>query len=294
MTIDFKPVSINNKDFFDKYYSVYPNISGYTSFVTLFCWRNAVNYGLAFEEGIPLIKFYSRHEKKERFFLPCTDEKDISKTVEIIIANSLPLSFQNITALQMDILEGLYPGKFSFSRNRDGDNYIYLAESLATLSGKKLHSKKNHLNKFRSTYSYEYIPVDETNIRECIAVSREWCERKCTEGSEGMHDSSACEEALNNFSTLGLRGGAITVNGKIIAFSLGEKVSEDTAIIHFEKADTSYHGAFNAINNEFILNAWKDVVYVNREEDMGIEGLRKAKLSYRPHSMLEVYNADPS
>lgn len=292
MPIEFHPIRIEDKAFFDEYYKVYPNISGYTSFVTLFCWKETVNYEFAVVEGTPLLKFYNKTDKKERFFLPATDKKEIEKTVSLIEQNHLPLSFQNISSEQAAILQDLFPGRFNYSRNRAGDNYIYLSESLASLSGKKLHSKKNHLNKFKNTYYYSYIRLGEDNISECIRVSKEWCERKCLDGSEGSHDSSACEKALNNFTALGLKGGAIVVDDKIIAFSLGERISADTALIHFEKADTNYHGAFNIINNEFILHEWTDVVYINREEDMGIEGLRKAKLSYRPVTMLEVYNAD--
>jgi len=161
MPIEFHPIRIEDKAFFDEYYKVYPNISGYTSFVTLFCWKETVNYEFAVVEGTPLLKFYNKTDKKERFFLPATDKKEIEKTVSLIEQNHLPLSFQNISSEQAAILQDLFPGRFNYSRNRDGDNYIYLSESLASLSGKKLHSKKNHLNKFKNTYDYSYIRLGE-------------------------------------------------------------------------------------------------------------------------------------
>ena len=122
-------------------------------------------------------------------------------------------------------------------------------------------------------------------------MAKEWCERKnCSEGGSMERELTACQLALLNMEKLNLKGGAIRINGKIAAFTLGEVLNPETALIHFEKADTAYDGIYQAINNEFLIHEWSDMKYVNREEDMGIEGLRKAKLSYCPEFLYECYD----
>ena len=121
-----------------------------------------------------------------------------------------------------------------------------------------------------------------------------WYERKQAEGDNSiLLEKTALENALTHFDALELKGGVILVEGKVVAFSIGERLNEDTALIHFEKADTDYRGAYPIINQEFVKHAWSDVTYINREDDMGIEGLRKAKLSYQPDMMVEMYSAKP-
>ena len=151
-------------------------------------------------------------------------------------------------------------------------------------------SKRNFINRFKKDHNYNYESLNENSKKECIEVAREWCERKnCAMEGSAIKELTACEIALLNMEELGLKGGAIRTDGKIVAFSLGEKINDETVIVHFEKADTEYNGIFQVINNEFIKNDWSDTIYVNREEDMGIEGLRKAKMSYMPEFMLESY-----
>ena len=292
MALEFRKVTLDDQNIFLDFFKKNKIPSEYVSFITVFAWRKLLGYDFCEKDGDIYLRFTSRSKKKEYYFLPQSEENSIKKAVDTILSENAAPNFMNINAEQKSILEKLYPGYFSYERNRDGDNYIYLSEKLASLSGKKLHSKKNRLNKFKKTYSYEYLPLTSEFISECIDVSRNWCERKCIDSNDRA-DESACEEILNNFeSFIDIKGGIIRCDGKIIAFSIGERGSDDMAIIHFEKADTSYDGVYAAINNEFILNEWMDVKYVNREEDMGIEGLRKAKLSYCPEKMIETYIAE--
>ncbi len=292
MSLNFRKITLEDKPIFDNYYKKNPQISSYISFVTLFAWRNKVNYDFAFYKDEIFLKFFNKTKNKSYFFLVQNTEASLKKAIEILTEENEPLSFYNITEKQMALLETLYPGEFEFKRNRDGDNYIYSSESLAKLSGSKLHSKKNKLNKFRKNYQYEYIRVTDETAGECVEVAKSWCERKCSNGKTDYGDLSACEEVLYNLNSLNVVCGAIRCDGKIIAFSIGERYSDEVAIIHFEKADTSYDGSYAAINNEFVINEWADIKYINREEDMGIEGLRRAKTSYCPQFMLETYIAD--
>ena len=223
--------------------------------------------------------------------LPETDSNVLLKVIPALFEAGYD-KISNLTKKQTEDIEALFPGVFSFAHKRDNDNYIYSVEKLATLSGKKLHSKKNFVNRFKKENSYSYEKITGENIPECLKVLKDWCIKKECSGGSMDAESCACSLALNNMEALSLKGGALRVDGKLVAFSLGERVTDDTAIIHFEKADYKYKGAFQTINMEFVKNEWMDLSYVNREEDTGDEGLRKAKLSYYPEYLLEMYNAD--
>ena len=136
-----------------------------------------------------------------------------------------------------------------------------------------------------------YEPIGPDNYEECKAFGDEWCEKRVGEDESLRCEQCAIHEAIDNFEALGLRGGAIRVNGKIEAFSFGKKINDDTAVLHVEKANPDIRGIYAAINKEFAEHAWGDVVYLNREEDMGHEGLRTAKESYHPEFMIKKYSS---
>ena len=160
-----------------------------------------------------------------------------------------------------------------------------------TLAGRKYHGKKNHCNAFVKEYpDYVYEEMNRSNIDECIAFGDMWCERRMGDDPSLVCEKCAIHEALNNFEALKLRGGVIRIGGKVEAFSFGEKINDNTAVLHVEKANPEIRGLYSVINRDFAKNAWGDVTYLNREEDMGIEGLRMAKESYKPEFMVKKYS----
>lgn len=290
MPMEFKKVELSDKEIFDKYYNKYPQSSSYLSFVSLFTWQAQVNFRFAQIDGDIVIKFDSYKDKKEYYLLPETDEKTTKKVLDALLLKGDVL-VSNLTKNQVEIIKKIYPDKFNFSHNVDSDNYIYNALEMATLPGKKFHSKKNFVNRFKKEYSYTYEKIDENISKECIELLDIWCENKDCNDASVKAEACACRLALKNMDKLSLIGGALRVDGKIVAFTLCEKYNSDMAIIHFEKADTIYRGAFQTIFYEFSNHELLKLKYINREEDMGDEGLRKAKLSYRPCFMLEMYGA---
>ena len=190
-------------------------------------------------------------------------------------------------------LEAILPGQFTFTENRDYADYIYLRSDLATLKGKKFQAKRNHINRFRNTYpDYEYTPITPDRIQECLDLEAEWCKVNNCDQQEGTgNERRALIYALHNFEALGLTGGILHVNGKIVAFTFGMPINHETFGVHVEKADTNIDGAYAMINNEFANHIPEQYIYINREEDLGLEGLRKAKLSYQPVTILEKYMA---
>ena len=187
----------------------------------------------------------------------------------------------------------LVSGQFGFTVDRDYADYIYLRSDLATLKGKKFQSKRNHINKFRNTYpDYKYSPITKDRIQECLELEAKWCKANDCDQQEGTgNERRALIYALNHFEELGLTGGILHVNGQIVAFTFGMPINKETFGVHVEKADTTIDGAYTMINYEFANHIPEQYTYINREEDLGIEGLRKAKLSYQPVIILEKYMA---
>ena len=186
-------------------------------------------------------------------------------------------------------IEEWYPGKFNIEYNRDEADYLYEYKTLAELKGKKLHGKRNHINRFEENYpDYIYEAIDEGNYMECVELAYNWEQDNNPEGSEDkQYERAIIETALNNMKELGLKGGLIRVDGRVIAFTLGEPINDKCFVVHFEKAYADIQGAYPMINREFVRRELKGYKYINREEDLGIPGLRHAKTSYQPVRLVD-------
>jgi uncharacterized protein len=186
------------------------------------------------------------------------------------------------------------PDRFEIREDRDNSDYVYLSENLIKLSGNKLHKKKNHLNRFLKTYQFEYRDLDTELVKDFLELQDDWCElKKCLEDPDLLEEDMAVYEALTHFQELGFSGGAIVMDSKVEAYALGERLNEDTAVIHVEKSNPDISGLSVAISNLFCKAKWSQLTYVNREQDLGLEGLRKAKMSYRPHHLVEKFTLIP-
>ena len=207
----------------------------------------------------------------------------------------LRFMFVVVEKIFADELEKYPNAKFNVTAERDSFDYVYLAQDLINLSGRKFHGKKNHLNAFKKEYpNAQYVPITEEIIPKCRKELNVWYE---THKHANLDDAFICyeraaiNEIFDHFDAFKLKGGAILIDGKVVAFTFGEKLNSDTAVIHVEKADSNIRGIYAAINQNFVEHEWSDMIYINREEDMGIEGLRKAKQSYRPIKLIEKFNA---
>ena len=204
------------------------------------------------------------------------------------------LQFAFVTEEQKEVLENAMPARFCYSSDAGDSDYIYLRSELASLSGKAYHKKKNHFSKFVRTYpDYKYYEIGACNIYDAQKVADAWYyEHLQDEDASQLAEYKAIKEALDNFEELGLIGGIIYVNDSPCAMTIASKINENTVDVHFEKAVGEYalNGGYAAINKLF-SEKLDGVTWLNREEDIGIEGLRKAKLSYRPKIMLKKYSA---
>lgn len=191
-----------------------------------------------------------------------------------------------------DDLEILYNNDFDFVHAPGYDDYLYLRSDLSELKGKRFQPKRNFVNRFKKSYDYEYLDITAQHVEECLSLETKWFNE-----NDGIMDQSAMVErkaltyALRHFEELGLQGGMLRVEGKIVAFTYGMPINYDTFGVHVEKADTTFDGSYAMINYEFANHIPEQYIYLNREEDLGIEGLRKAKLSYHPVLRLEKFMA---
>jgi hypothetical protein len=180
--------------------------------------------------------------------------------------------------------------KFTLEQDRDNSDYLYLAQDLCELAGRKYDAKRNFIRRFQSERNYRYLPLTPDLARECRKFEEHWCEDRSCQSDEGLsHEMDAVLEMLDNFEAHSYRGGALDVNGRVVAFSLGEPLSDETFVVHVEKADAKLTGIYAVINQEFCRREAVGYKYVNREQDLGIPGLRQAKQSYHPVRIVDTY-----
>lgn len=189
-------------------------------------------------------------------------------------------------------LEELYPDMFDILLDRDGFDYIYLSEDLISLSGKKYQPKRNHISFFKKNYNWTYEKMSADNIEDCYNMNIEWLEKSGSIYSEDLENELKIVRCVfQNFSQLGCKGAVIRVDGKVVAFAMGGEIDKNTFCVHFEKAFSDIRGAYPMINQQFVENELSEYKYIDREDDLGIENLRKAKLSYHPVLLPEKYEA---
>ena len=214
----------------------------------------------------------------------------LEEMIEYSKAKGRPFLMYNVTPEYFAQLEEWYPGRFQIEYDRDSADYVYESEKLATLSGKKLHGKRNHINKFKSLFEdrWSYESMTKDNLEECFQMALKWrTENDCEDDDEKRGEMCVALNSLRLFEELHLTGGVLRIDGKVVAFTIGEPICEDTYVVHIEKAYADVQGAYTMINQQFVEHECMNYKYVNREDDTGAEGLRKAKLSYRPAFMVE-------
>lgn len=237
--------------------------------------------------------FYISRSKKYglRFTFPAGngDYKDLILTLKREAEEeNCPLIIGSVTNENLALFEEYFEGQYTVSWDEADFDYIYDAEKLRTLSGKKYHKKRNHLANFYRSNNWEYSDMTESDFDECIEFAvRSYNLNQAYDDESSVAEQFAINTFMNYFDELELKGGVIRVDGKVQAFTIGDGINSDTFDVHIEKANAAIQGAYTAINNEFAKSATEGYAYINREEDLGLEGLRKSKRSYYPIIMLQ-------
>lgn len=300
--LNFKRLTINDKKLFESYIKPYDFLNCEYSFTTLYIWRKALDIKYAIYKGALIIKKKDFNDEYH-FMQPLGyEKKNLKDIIEILIGykkeKSIKYLFKDLRYDFVEELKNLYKDEKIYSNimveeDRDNFDYLYESKKLITLSGKKLHGKKNHYNYFIKNYNYNIRDFEEDGvIEDSLRIAELWYEKNDTKDKHLLYELQSIRDMCCNMDVLGLEGMALYIDEEIAGFSIGEKFSDNMAIIHIEKANKDLRGAYTFVNKAFVENYFRDVPIINREQDLGIEGLRKAKLSYSPLDFEKKYIVD--
>lgn len=290
----FKDIEIDCKNILDKYFDLVDYEACEYCFTTLYMWKDLYNTKYYVEDDFAIVA--GEYENKGFIILPLAKKENMNKAFDFIIKNfekeHKQIHLKAINKELVEYLQSVYGDRFEYIEERNNFDYIYDGESLRTLAGRKNQKKRNHLNSFVKEYGdrVEYKKLEEADFDECINLLKEWSKDK-EESIELDSEFKAIKRIFKNYEKLKdtLKISGIYIDSKLEAFSIGEMLNDNMAVIHVEKANADIRGLYPYINQQFLLNEFNDVEFVNREEDLGIEGLRKAKLSYHPVKFAEKY-----
>lgn len=293
--LDFREITLADKQWMQPLLEMAGFNSEEYNFTFMYIWRSIFGYQAARVNDYLVVKSV-RGTHPPSYLFPA-GSGDIAPVMEAVEEDAkrdgVPVVFHTVLAPSKALLETMYPGRYQFMPLELFYDYTYDAQSLITLAGKKLHSKRNHINRFKENNpDWAYETIAPRNLPEVIEMNDEWCRiNGCDDEKSLQQESCAVRAAIRDLFALGLDGGLIRAGGRVVAFSLGDRLNADTYLVHIEKAYGDMQGAYAIINQEFAAHNCGDYLYINREDDSGEEGLRKAKQSYRPAFLVEKYGA---
>lgn len=298
--MDFYSITAQAGEIFKHYESLRAIYMSEGHFLNQFLWKDYYQTKYAVDD-IALYLIIETHEGTPGAFLPYCKKEDLAEAffrLEEYFNKTLhtKLSMFLVDRPSYDILT--FSGaikRYSWEEDRDSYDYIYEAEKLKTLSGRALHKKKNHLNSFCKEYEgrFEYVSLDCSNIDEIRTFHEKWLDERRIYDRYSCIDSEeeGIYQVFENCGQVNCQIGGVRIDGNLEAYTLGSYAPDiQCAFVHVEKANVNFKGLYNYINQQFLLHAYPDAVYVNREDDLGQENLRQAKLSYRPLRLEEKYN----
>lgn len=286
---EFIEITLEHKETIDEYFNLYSQEVSEGTFASFYMWRNTYPSYAAILDNALILKVKTP-EGKTIYFPPVTKFDKVVIIRKIVEHSKTRHEAFTMLALTEPVVSGLKAAGFTVTSDRSNWDYVYRTTDLIELKGRKYYSKRKDINKCLSRWDCEYQPITDAIVTQCLNLQEDWCNlRHYNEIPSLLAENEAIKEAILRSKDLGLIGGAILIQGKVEAFTLAERLNNNTAVVHFEKANPKYSGLYQLINNWFCRNALSSFEYVNREQDMGEEGLRAAKQSYHPHHMVEKY-----
>lgn len=297
MSIEWKKVTLEEKEVLKPYYTYEQSNSCEAAFANNILWSPFYEMEYAIVEG--MLVFQTKRIGCS-VSMPMAKDDETAANLEKVILK-LEEYFEEIeqdfhmhlvTREKFELLERLFPGKYNIEFDRDVADYVYEVPKMISLAGKKLHGKRNHINKFKENNpEWSYETLNDENLEECLQMAEEWKQMNlCGEKGEKHAEFCVTRRALKNYQKLGLKGGVLKDGKRVVAFTLGEELNKNMFVVHIEKAFADVQGAYPMINQQFLMHEASEYQYVNREDDTGAEGLRKAKLSYYPAFLQEKGN----
>lgn len=293
--LNFKKISLEDKPWIDKLLKEGDSRSCDYNFTNLYIWCGIYRAQVT-EFGGRLITKYDGIAPYYSFPVGSGELKPVLEAMmEDAAQHGSKFRLRGITEQWLGDIERLYPGEYELTAETHEFDYVYETEKLATLAGKKLHSKRNHIHRFEEQHDWSFEPFTPAHVPECEEMNRKWLIQNMEEKQQNYTlEANALSRMFSHFEQLQLEGGVLRSGGEVIAYTIGEPLSSDTYVTHFEKAFSHIQGAYAMINREFaklIAERHPEIKYINREDDMGIESLARAKRSYYPALMVEKYTA---
>lgn len=284
--MDFTPLSLDFSRDYGAFLSATPEKAADYSFVNLWAWDAYRSYGTAVHGGVAWLRLL---RPEPVYWAPVGNWAAVDW--ERALTEGFPggAVFERVPLSLASAWSRSLPGRIEAEPQRSEWEYVYSLQELVELPGNRFHKKKNLLNQFTSTYDWRFEPLGPENIGEVLAMQADWCTWKNCAGSDGLAaENEAISRTFSAWKKLpGLMGGVLRVNGAIAAYTVAEAFTEDTLVIHFEKGNPEFKGIYQAVNQLFLEAAGSGFTWVNKEQDMGDEGLRQAKLSYNPARFVE-------
>lgn len=287
----FKKLDLEDKKIIDKYIYPYKFLSCEYSFTSLYIWKDACDVEYTIFMDALIIKkkdFQGNYHFMQPLGYSKENLKEIIEALKAFRAeNNMKYLFKDLEESFIQEVNALFNEKYEFCIKEDRDNfdYLYEAQKLMSFSGKKLHAKKNHYNFFTKNYNYKVVDIDindEKVINDVSEAAEKWYRETDEKDSKLYYELLAIKDIINNMNILNLHGVAVYVDEKLAAFSIGERLNEKLAVIHIEKGARNINGVYSFIAKTLIDRCFNNAEIINREQDLGIEGLRKAKMSYYP------------
>ncbi len=291
--MEFRDITIDDKEWMSEKFKEDNRKACEFCFANCYLWKRIYPLKVADTCGCAILKYVFEDDIYYAFPVGNGDKKKaLEKIIRYEQTEGNKVKISGILEEEKDLIESWYPGRFNIEEDRDRSDYIYNTEDLSLLAGRKYHSKRNHIARFKDNPGWFYEKITKDNVEECVRMNHIWKKKRVDKWDDMMQEEyDVVKEALMCFEELGLTGGLLRKDGEVIAFTLGEPLSGDTFVVHFEKAFPEIQGAYTMINQQFVLAECQNYKYINREEDTGDEGLRKAKLSYHPVILLSKYTA---
>ncbi len=301
--MNFTEIKIEDKPVFDKLLSYNSYVDAEYLFSTLFMWQDIVGYEMAATDDCIFIRHRDKGKIKYHFPICHPDRalENFRKIYGFAGKSGEKPEFVCITNEQLELL-GKERERFNVIEKRNYSDYLYDGEALRTLEGKKLRKKRGHVSNFTKKYNWGFklFTGEGPELEECREVLQRWGDIKLETSDKketGLVKSeySAIERCMKYFTELGFVGGLMYIDGEARGFTIGEvacRGDKTVGVVHYEKCDSEFEGIYQAINQMFAQRALYSVEYINRQEDMGVEGLRKAKLSYYPVRLVDKFTLE--
>lgn len=289
---EFKPLTLEDREVLHpRMWAYQPEVSELT-FINLYIWREHYKYVWSIhEDWLVVVANWDDGPFALQPIGPAS-RVDVTRDVLTWLRDTRGVAVPTIQRADQRLVDELADSaEFVAESRREHFDYVYTSDSLGSLAGRKYSKKRNHINQFLKNYTFEYAPLTEALVPNCLALAEVWCEQRlCEDDISLLHEFCGIRDALDNFAALEMEGGAVVVDGKVQAFSLGELLNETTAVVHIEKANPEFKGIYPVITRQFSQQRWQgNVDFINREQDLGDPGLRRAKESYYPDHLAEKY-----